>query len=242
MFATLRQTLRDRTAKLTQRFRSSPDSDPPQESPPPTAEPSPSTPTAALTLQKPWHALRSRWQTWRNSEPLPATTSEQFDPLDTIDQQLAQGKTAKIKRIFHDYIRKAKPEDVERINENIGSMQRGPVKDIWSKVEVLVQLVRDPQAAWKSKALAIASLIYLISPIDAIPDVIPIGGLVDDVALIVVVVSTLAGEVETYLVRQAEQKAEIEIRKYNNIVRIALTGSICAALITIAVNYALKYL
>ncbi|WP_072622123.1 YkvA family protein [Spirulina major] len=241
MFATLRQTLRDRTAKLTQRFRSNSDPTPPEAPVTLTTEPSSPAHPAALTLKKPWHALRSRWQTWRNSEAKGSDTTLD-DQLDQIDQQLEQGKTAKIKRIFHDYIRKAKPEDVERINENIGSMQRGPVKEIWSKVEVLVQLVRDPEAAWKSKALAIASLIYLISPIDAIPDVIPIGGLVDDVALIVVVVSTLAGEVETYLVRQAEQKAEIEIRKYNNIVRIALTGSIFAALITIAVNYSLKHL
>ncbi|MDB9495074.1 YkvA family protein [Spirulina major CS-329] len=241
MFATLRQTLRDRTAKLTQRFRSN--ADPTRSEAPASLAPEPSPPaqSVALTRPKPWQALRSRWQTWRNAEAEGSDTTLE-DPLDQIDQQLEQGKTAKIKRIFHDYIRKAKPEDVERINENIGSMQRGPVKEIWSKVEVLVQLVRDPQAAWKSKALAIASLIYLISPIDAIPDVIPIGGLVDDVALIVVVVSTLAGEVETYLVRQAEQKAEIEIRKYNNIVRIALTGSIFAALITIAVNYSLKHL
>ena len=103
-------------------------------------------------------------------------------------------------------------------------------------------MVRDPNVAWKSKALGIAALVYLVSPFDAIADVIPGIGLTDDVALIIAVVSTLANELETYMVRQAEKQAEIEVRKYNRIVRTALIGSIVAAGLAIVIKFVYQQL
>ena len=126
-------------------------------------------------------------------------------------------------------------------------MNRGPIKEIWPKIQSLFQMVLDPKAAWTSKALAIGSLLYLVSPFDAIPDIIPVLGLTDDVAVILSVVSTLAVEVSKYAkqsadkgIEVAEELADIEVRKYNRIVRITLTGSIIAAILAIAVKIILK--
>ena len=41
--------------------------------------------------------------------------------------------------------------------------------------------------------MAAGSLLYLVSPLDAVPDVIPAGGLLDDVAVILFVARVLAG-------------------------------------------------
>ncbi len=66
--------------------------------------------------------------------------------------------------------------------------------------QALWSLVKDPSAGWGSKALAIVALVYLISPPDAIPDLIP-GGLADDVAVILAIASKLASVLKRYMNR-----------------------------------------
>ncbi|NEO46098.1 MAG: DUF1232 domain-containing protein [Moorea sp. SIO4A3] len=158
-----------------------------------------------------------------------------------IDQSLDQMNRGRIKERFHKLLQNTKPEDIQKIDKNLERMNRGPIKEIWPKIQGLAKMVRDPNAAWKGKALAIAALVYLISPFDAVPDVIPVAGLADDAALIIAVVSTLAQELENYMERQAEKMAEIQVRKYNRIVRISLLGSIAAAIIAILVKYILSH-
>ena len=48
----------------------------------------------------------------------------------------------------------------------------------------LYMAARDPRTPWYAKALALAIAAYAFSPIDLIPDVIPILGLVDDLILL----------------------------------------------------------
>ena len=75
-------------------------------------------------------------------------------------------------------------QDIRNIRENLSGMNRGPIAGIWDKVVTLWGFITDPRKGWETKALAIAALVYLISPIDAVPDFIPILGLVDDVGVI----------------------------------------------------------
>lgn len=53
---------------------------------------------------------------------------------------------------------------------------------------VLWLAARDPLVPWTAKALALAALTYALSPIDLIPDVIPILGQVDDLILVPVLI------------------------------------------------------
>lgn len=92
----------------------------------------------------------------------------------------------------------ASEADVGRIGRDLGSMNRGAVAKIWDKVQKLWALIKDPNAGWASKALAIAALIYLISPLDAIPDLIPLLGLSDDAAVILAAVAKLADDLRKY--------------------------------------------
>lgn len=43
---------------------------------------------------------------------------------------------------------------------------------------------RDPAVHWLSKALALVALVYALSPIDLIPDIIPVLGQLDDLILV----------------------------------------------------------
>lgn len=53
---------------------------------------------------------------------------------------------------------------------------------------VLWLAARDPAVPWLAKALALAALAYALSPIDLIPDVIPVLGQVDDLIFVPVLI------------------------------------------------------
>ncbi|MBN8707065.1 MAG: DUF1232 domain-containing protein [Bacteroidetes bacterium] len=99
---------------------------------------------------------------------------------------------------FNENTKNANPEDIQKIKANLSGMKRGPIADIWDKVQLLWKMICDPDAAWWAKAIAIGALIYLISPIDAIPDFIPVVGLTDDVGVILLAVSQVLSELGKY--------------------------------------------
>lgn len=78
----------------------------------------------------------------------------------------------------------ATEDDVRNVRDNMGKMNRGPLKAVWDKVKQLWQAFLSPDTPAYKKAIIIGSLIYMVSPIDLIPDVIPVVGLTDDVAVI----------------------------------------------------------
>ncbi|MGF1489487.1 MAG: YkvA family protein [Prochloraceae cyanobacterium] len=169
--------------------------------------------------------------------------------IEKVDRTLIEKNIPhkKIVAIFRRIATNVKPENVDKIVAKLPKMNRGAVKEVWTQVQSLLATIGDPNTAWKSKTLAIAALIYLVSPIDAIPDVIPGIGLTDDVALIVAVVSSLAYELGNYVEKSADkgveiasELADIQVKKYNKIVRLGLIGSILAGIIAILVQFIIK--
>ncbi len=142
----------------------------------------------------------------------------------------------KKEKLLKRFVKNAKPSDITKIARKLPRMkERGPIREIWSKVKALYQLIKDPNTAWKSKALAIGSLVYLISPLDAIPDVIPLAGLTDDVGIIAATMVILSIELKKYLKEAGEDKAEIEVKKHTRKIRITLLASILG--VTLAILY-----
>jgi uncharacterized membrane protein YkvA (DUF1232 family) len=58
-------------------------------------------------------------------------------------------------------------------------------------LSLLFGLLRDSRVALIDRALVIGALVYLVSPLDVLPDVIPILGQIDDLFLVVTSVSRL---------------------------------------------------
>ena len=83
----------------------------------------------------------------------------------------------------------ATEEDIQNVADKMDSMNRGPLAKIWDKVVQLWEAFKDPKTPAAIKALIIGGLIYMVSPIDLIPDPIPILGLTDDVGVIGLVFS-----------------------------------------------------
>jgi uncharacterized membrane protein YkvA (DUF1232 family) len=61
---------------------------------------------------------------------------------------------------------------------------RGWARQIKRDVHALYLAARDPRVPWYAKAVAIAVAAYALSPIDLIPDFIPVVGYLDDLVIV----------------------------------------------------------
>lgn len=61
---------------------------------------------------------------------------------------------------------------------------RSWARNIKRDVHALYLSARDPRVPWYAKAIALAVAAYALSPIDLIPDFIPVLGYVDDLVLV----------------------------------------------------------
>ena len=90
---------------------------------------------------------------------------------------------------------------------------RGPLGRIWSDLQAAVRLTR----AWARRdyrdvsrgtiVLVVAGLLYLISPIDAIIDAIPVLGYLDDAAVLAWVLGQVRAELDLF--REWEDKRRL---------------------------------
>jgi len=108
-------------------------------------------------------------------------------------------------------------------------------------VHALYLAARDPRVPWYAKALALAVAGYALSPIDLIPDFIPVLGYLDDVILvplgILLVVRMIPPEV------MAEHRALASAALNRPVSRTAAAVIVCIwlALVGLAVWGALRY-
>jgi uncharacterized membrane protein YkvA (DUF1232 family) len=79
----------------------------------------------------------------------------------------------------------------QKVSGKLDGMNRGPVVKIWDQVLMLWDYVRDPKTPFTAKILPLAGLVYLISPLDAIPDIFFPVCLLDDVAVILFIVGQI---------------------------------------------------
>ena len=100
---------------------------------------------------------------------------------------------------------------VNRADEIEGKFRtKGPLKRFIDDVKLMISLVKDyangnyREIPYWTIAAVVAALIYVISPVDLIPDFIPVIGYVDDAA----VVSVCLLLVEQDLVKYREWKAK----------------------------------
>lgn len=71
---------------------------------------------------------------------------------------------------------------------------------------VLYYTLDSNKVSFKDKALILGALGYLISPLDVIPDAIPLAGLSDDLAVLIYVVKKVWGDVGDDIKKKAKDK------------------------------------
>ena len=66
---------------------------------------------------------------------------------------------------------------------------------------------RDPRVPWDAKTLAIAVAAYALSPIDLIPDVVPVIGVVDDLIIVPLAIRWLLNRLPPEIAAAAAQRS-----------------------------------
>lgn len=70
---------------------------------------------------------------------------------------------------------------------------------------LLADLARDPRVPWYAKAAAVGAAAYVVSPLDLVPDVVPVLGRMDDAWLVVRALRFLLREAGVDVVAEAWQ-------------------------------------
>ncbi len=83
--------------------------------------------------------------------------------------------------------------------------KRAGAKLVYSAL-VLYYMLQSKNVTVKEKAIIIGALGYLISPLDVLPDAIPIVGLSDDLSVLVYVISKVWGDVPEDVKTKAQEK------------------------------------
>ena len=99
---------------------------------------------------------------------------------------------------------KATEDDVQALESKLPSMKKGVIAKVWDKVLFLWEKAKSPEIPLSLKVAVIGALLYLVLPIDVIPDVIPGLGLLDDLSVILAVVR----KVSKYALPKIEKKIE----------------------------------
>ena len=83
--------------------------------------------------------------------------------------------------------------------------KRAGVKLVYSAL-ILYYTLESDKVSTKEKAIIIGALGYLISPLDLMPDAIPIAGLSDDLAVLFYVIHKVWGDVSDVIKLKAKEK------------------------------------
>lgn len=104
---------------------------------------------------------------------------------------------------FMSYANKFSANDfVEKISR---IAKRAGAKLVYAAL-VLYYTLQNEKVSKTDKALIIGALGYMISPLDVIPDAIPIVGLTDDLAVLIYVLRKVWGDVEDDIKDKAKQR------------------------------------
>ncbi len=90
-------------------------------------------------------------------------------------------------------------EKISRIAKRAGS------KLVYAAL-ILYYTLQSDQVSKTDKAIIIGALGYMISPLDVIPDAIPIAGLTDDFAVLMYVLKKVWTDIDPSIVNQAKEK------------------------------------
>jgi uncharacterized membrane protein YkvA (DUF1232 family) len=132
-------------------------------------------------------------------------TDEQKPPTEAdIAREVSRSKSKaedylrdpeKSKALLEQAVKKAKSKE-----EN-----KGPLADVWNSLKALFRMFqaymrRDyTKVPWGSIVLAVVAIIYFVSPLDLLPDWIPLAGFIDDAAVIGFVLKAIQNDLNAFL-------------------------------------------
>ncbi|KAF0112265.1 MAG: hypothetical protein FD147_326 [Chloroflexi bacterium] len=109
----------------------------------------------------------------------------------------------KSKRLLDEAMKKA--NNKEKIN--------GPLAELWRNLKTLFRLLQAyfskqyTAIPWGSVVLIVGAVIYFVSPIDLMPDWIPLSGFIDDAAVLMFVLAQIRSDLDRFLLWESEMQS-----------------------------------
>lgn len=104
--------------------------------------------------------------------------------------------------------KQVKPEDIEKLEKKRSRLKKILKLKVFAKqkdkLKLLIDLISQYRKGnyttipWKSVAAITFSLLYIINPLDLIPDVLPVIGYVDDLSVFVGLYNLIDKDIEDY--------------------------------------------
>jgi len=119
---------------------------------------------------------------------------------------------------------------------------RNYVQRFTSECLALVYVVRDRRVRWYAKLVIMLPLGYLFSPIDLIPDAIPVLGSLDDIMVIRLSYVVLHKIIDVEVLKECSERADLFMKegKTNKLTYIVVLAMIWVLLVTILFWYFTK--
>ena len=97
-------------------------------------------------------------------------------------------------------------KDIQELDSKLPAMKKGVIAKIWDKVLFLWEQAKSPEVPLRLKLVIVGALLYLILPVDVLPDTIPGVGLLDDLSVLL----TVFREVSKFALPKLEKKIEVK--------------------------------
>jgi uncharacterized membrane protein YkvA (DUF1232 family) len=93
----------------------------------------------------------------------------------------------------------------EQARHKIRDMPRGPFADMWAYLLAMIRLIRAyhtgdyREIPARSLLIVISAMIYFVSPLDVIPDWIPVLGYIDDALVVGLALKTIKADLDAFM-------------------------------------------
>lgn len=113
-------------------------------------------------------------------------------------------------KMAYDMANRADDEKIEEASGKIDEYKdKKALSAIWDKLKLLNALIKNPHLQRSLFLFSISAILYLVSPLDVIPDIIPFVGFIDDVAVIM--------SVFPLVINGIKKKPEIALKIYDSL-------------------------
>jgi len=121
---------------------------------------------------------------------------------------------------FRKYSKNVSEDDVSGVldkEESILGKAHGPLEKFAQNIKLLFSLVKDyangsyREIPWVTVAAIVGSLLYIFSPIDLVPDFIPVLGLTDDAAVLAFCLKGIVSDLTRYQAWKRERNIEYKV-------------------------------
>ena len=139
------------------------------------------------------------------------------EKLNKTSEAIIENEVEKKKSKAEDYLhdpeksKKLLDEAVRKANDK--EKMKGPLAEVWNSLTALFRLLRAyirrdyTMIPWGSIVLVVVAIIYFVSPLDLIPDWIPLAGFIDDAAVIGFVIKQIKNDLDAFLQWEAAKNA-----------------------------------